>query len=57
MHISAKLAQADKAGKPTFSFEFFPPKTAQVSTNKGIAEKDDELTSCHRVYKTFMTVR
>lgn len=30
MHISQKLAQAKREGKPTFSFEFFPPKTAQV---------------------------
>jgi len=30
MHISKKLAQAREEGKPTFSFEFFPPKTAQV---------------------------
>jgi 5,10-methylenetetrahydrofolate reductase len=32
MHISQKLAQAREEGKPTFSFEFFPPKTAQVAT-------------------------
>jgi 5,10-methylenetetrahydrofolate reductase len=31
MHISQKLAQAREEGKPTFSFEFFPPKTAQVT--------------------------
>jgi 5,10-methylenetetrahydrofolate reductase len=30
MHISEKLAQSRAEGKPTFSFEFFPPKTAQV---------------------------
>jgi 5,10-methylenetetrahydrofolate reductase len=30
MHISEKLNQAQKTGKPGFSFEFFPPKTAQV---------------------------
>jgi hypothetical protein len=30
MHISDKLAEAKKAGKVSFSFEFFPPKTAQV---------------------------
>ena len=30
MHISDKLAASQSAGKPTFSFEFFPPKTAQV---------------------------
>jgi methylenetetrahydrofolate reductase (NADPH) len=31
MHISQKLREAEKNGKPVFSFEFFPPKTAQVS--------------------------
>ena len=30
MHISQKLAQARAEGKTTFSFEYFPPKTAQV---------------------------
>ena len=30
MHISEKLAASQSAGRPTFSFEFFPPKTAQV---------------------------
>jgi hypothetical protein len=33
MHISEKLAEAKKAGKVTFSFEFFPPKTAQGIQN------------------------
>ena len=33
MHVSAKLAAAEKAGKPSFSFEFFPPKTAQGVQN------------------------
>lgn len=30
MHISQMLADSKAEGKPTFSFEFFPPKTAQV---------------------------
>ncbi len=30
MHISEKLAQAERMAQPIFSFEFFPPKTAQV---------------------------
>ena len=30
MHIKDKLAEARRTGKPIFSFEFFPPKTAQV---------------------------
>jgi methylenetetrahydrofolate reductase (NADPH) len=34
MHISQKLAQSRAEGKPTFSFEFFPPKTAQVGSSQ-----------------------
>lgn len=30
MHIKDKLAEAQRSGKPIFSFEFFPPKTNQV---------------------------
>ena len=30
MHIKDKLAEAQRTKKPVFSFEFFPPKTAQV---------------------------
>lgn len=30
MHIRDKLAEAERTRKPIFSFEFFPPKTAQV---------------------------
>jgi methylenetetrahydrofolate reductase (NADPH) len=33
MHISEKLAEAEKAKRTTFSFEFFPPKTAQGIQN------------------------
>lgn len=33
MHISQKLAQTASQQKPTFSFEFFPPKTAQGVQN------------------------
>lgn len=33
MHISAKLAASQQAAKPTFSFEFFPPKTPQGVQN------------------------
>jgi 5,10-methylenetetrahydrofolate reductase len=32
MHISEKMEEAKKAGRVSFSFEFFPPKTAQVSS-------------------------
>jgi len=30
MHISQKIDDARKEGRISFSFEFFPPKTAQV---------------------------
>lgn len=33
MHISKKLEESYKAGRPTFSFEYFPPKTAQGVQN------------------------
>lgn len=32
MHIKDILAEAQRSGKPRFSFEFFPPKTEQVCT-------------------------
>jgi len=34
MHVSEKLRKAESQGRPTFSFEFFPPKTAQVSISQ-----------------------
>lgn len=33
MHIREMLAEADRTGKPSFSFEYFPPKTAQGVQN------------------------
>ena len=33
MHIKDKLAEAQEKGKPSFSFEYFPPKTAQGVQN------------------------
>ncbi|KAL2890397.1 Methylenetetrahydrofolate reductase 1 [Ceratocystis lukuohia] len=33
MHISDKIANAKRAGEPSFSFEYFPPKTAQGVQN------------------------
>jgi len=32
MHIKDKLSKAEKTGQTGFSFEFFPPKTEQVSS-------------------------
>lgn len=37
MHVSEMLAQSRAEGKPTFSFEFFPPKTAQVGIWKNLS--------------------
>ncbi|KAF2403346.1 methylenetetrahydrofolate reductase-like protein [Trichodelitschia bisporula] len=42
MHISDKLADASNGGKPTFSFEFFPAKTAQ-----GIQNLYDRMDRMH----------
>jgi methylenetetrahydrofolate reductase (NADPH) len=33
MHVSKKLEEARKANRVSFSFEFFPPKTAQGIQN------------------------
>ncbi|RFU28279.1 hypothetical protein B7463_g8059, partial [Scytalidium lignicola] len=33
MHIKDIVAEAERSGQPTFSFEFFPPKTAQGVQN------------------------
>ena len=33
MHITKKLAAAHAEGRPTYSFEYFPPKTAQGVQN------------------------
>lgn len=30
MHVKDKLAEAQRAGKPIFSFEYYVPKTPQV---------------------------
>jgi hypothetical protein len=30
VHVSAKIAESNRLKKPTFSFEFYPPKTGQV---------------------------
>ena len=56
MHISQKLAEAEKTGKPMFSFEFFPPKTAQVGT-LGVCWAEICTHAASREYKTFTIVR
>jgi hypothetical protein len=54
MHISKKLDDASKAKRVTFSFEFFPPKTAQVRASSSYWREID-LTSC-RAFRTCMLV-
>lgn len=51
MHISKKLRQAEEAGKPTFSFEFFPPKTAQ-----GVQNLYDRMDRMHGYGPAFIDV-
>lgn len=51
MHISQKLAQAHENKKPTFSFEFFPPKTAQ-----GVQNLYDRMDRMHDLGPAFIDI-
>lgn len=51
MHISAKLAQSAKEQKSTYSFEFFPPKTAQ-----GVQNLYDRMDRMHSFGPTFIDI-
>jgi len=51
MHISEKLAEAQRAGRPVFSFEFFPPKTAQ-----GVQNLYDRIDRMHDLGPAFIDV-
>jgi methylenetetrahydrofolate reductase (NADPH) len=51
MHISAKLEEARKANRPTFSFEFFPPKTAQ-----GVQNLYDRMDRMHGFGPSFIDI-
>lgn len=51
MHISAKLAASHEAHKPTFSFEFFPPKTAQ-----GVQNLYDRMDRMHDLGPAFIDI-
>lgn len=57
MHVSSKLAKAEKAKKPIFSFEFFPPKTAQVFKQFRRFLSECGTDGACRVCRTSMTVR
>jgi methylenetetrahydrofolate reductase (NADPH) len=51
MHISGRLHEAETTQKPTFSFEFFPPKTAQ-----GIQNLYDRMDRMHAFGPTYVDV-
>jgi methylenetetrahydrofolate reductase (NADPH) len=51
MHISSKLAASHEASKPTFSFEFFPPKTAQ-----GVQNLYDRMDRMHDLGPAFIDI-
>ncbi|MDI1488763.1 MAG: methylenetetrahydrofolate reductase (NAD(P)H) met13 [Ramalina farinacea] len=51
MHIKDKLAEAQRTGKPVFSFEFFPPKTAQ-----GVQNLYDRMDRMHDLGPAFVDV-
>lgn len=51
MHISKKLAISHENNKPTFSFEFFPPKTAQ-----GVQNLYDRMDRMHDLGPTFIDI-
>ncbi|KAF2091434.1 methylenetetrahydrofolate reduct [Saccharata proteae CBS 121410] len=51
MHISQKLADSRRENKPTFSFEFFPPKTAQ-----GVQNLYDRMDRMHGFGPTFIDI-
>jgi methylenetetrahydrofolate reductase (NADPH) len=51
MHISSKLSQAHSQNKATFSFEFFPPKTAQ-----GVQNLYDRMDRMHDLGPAFIDI-
>jgi len=51
MKVSDRLAEAERSHKPTFSFEFFPPKTAQ-----GIQNLYDRMDRMHGFGPAFIDI-
>ncbi|RMZ87066.1 hypothetical protein DV736_g5709, partial [Chaetothyriales sp. CBS 134916] len=51
MHITTKLNAAHSLGRPTFSFEFFPPKTAQ-----GVQNLYDRMDRMHDLGPAFIDI-
>lgn len=51
MHIKDMMIEAERSGKPTFSFEFFPPKTAQ-----GVQNLYDRMDRMHGLGPSFIDI-
>ncbi|CAG8960999.1 hypothetical protein HYFRA_00002539 [Hymenoscyphus fraxineus] len=51
MHVSAMLAEAKNSGQPKYSFEFFPPKTAQ-----GVQNLYDRMDRMHGLGPSFIDI-
>ena len=51
MHIKDKLAEAQRNSRPIFSFEFFPPKTAQ-----GVQNLYDRMDRMHDLGPAFVDI-
>ena len=51
MHITKKLAAAHAEGRPTYSFEYFPPKTAQ-----GVQNLYDRMDRMHSFGPAFVDI-
>ncbi|KAF4625932.1 hypothetical protein G7Y89_g12231 [Cudoniella acicularis] len=51
MHISDMLAEAERSKQPKFSFEFFPPKTAQ-----GVQNLYDRMDRMHGLGPSFIDI-
>ncbi|KXL45398.1 hypothetical protein M433DRAFT_67192 [Acidomyces richmondensis BFW] len=51
MHITQKLAAAHSVGRPTYSFEYFPPKTAQ-----GVQNLYDRMDRMHGLGPAFIDI-
>ncbi|KAK3391048.1 methylenetetrahydrofolate reductase-domain-containing protein [Podospora didyma] len=51
MHIREMLAEAERTGKPSFSFEYFPPKTAQ-----GVQNLYDRMERMYRFGPKFIDI-
>ncbi|TAQ83236.1 hypothetical protein B7494_g8438 [Chlorociboria aeruginascens] len=51
MHIKDMLAEAERSSRPSFSFEFFPPKTAQ-----GVQNLYDRMDRMHGLGPSFIDI-